>query len=222
MQSGGTIGDIDISDIVQAQKLIEEKAFIEGKVSAELRTQAVEYSKLSEAQQIYKNNQKEISDLTERQSINTALLAGKLTTTATGGIGIQDENDPTKIVAITGLKNQQYALDLINKQQTYDLDLQAQQKKTADELAIYTQLSQDKLKLEQDYTKVFGDEIAKQKVLVDGLIAKMNELANARARAGMGGSTAGATTTNNQTNNINVANNVDVKAVTNVLTSKTR
>jgi hypothetical protein len=31
-------------------------------------------------------------------------------------VGIQDENDPTKIIAITNLKNQEYAQDLLNQQ----------------------------------------------------------------------------------------------------------
>jgi hypothetical protein len=75
-------------------------------------------------------------------------------------------------------------LDLINKQQTYDLDLQAQQKKVDDELAIYTKLNEDKLALDQQYTKLFGEEVAKQKALVNELISAMNALANAKARAG--------------------------------------
>lgn len=91
-----------------------------------------------------------------------------------------DQNDPTKIVAITNLKNQQYAMDLINKQNAYDLDLQAQSKKAEDELAIYLKLSQDKLALEQQYTKLFGDEVNKQVALVNTLIAKMKELSKAR------------------------------------------
>jgi hypothetical protein len=81
------------------------------------------------------------------------------------------------------LKNQQYALDLINKQQSYDLDLQQQQKKADDELAIYTKLNEDKLALDQQYTKLFGEEVAKQKALVNELISAMNALANAKSRA---------------------------------------
>jgi hypothetical protein len=62
--------------------------------------------------------------------------------------------------------------------------LQAQQKKVDDELAIYTKLNEDKLALDQQYTKLFGEEVAKQKALVNELISAMNALANAKARAG--------------------------------------
>jgi len=55
--------------------LLEEKLFLEQKVSEELRNQAVEYSKLSEAQKIYKDNEKEIDDLTEKKKIAQAFLA---------------------------------------------------------------------------------------------------------------------------------------------------
>ena len=96
---------------------------------------------------------------------------------------MKDENDPTKIVAITNLKNQQYALDLINKQQAYELDLQAQTQKAQDELEILTDLQEEKLALEQQYTKLFGDEINKQKIIVDGLIQKMKELIALQQRA---------------------------------------
>jgi len=68
---------------------------------------------------------------------------------------MKDENDPSKIIAITNLKNQQYALDLVNKQQAYELDLQAQEKKAQDELEILTDLQKEKLALEKQYTRLF-------------------------------------------------------------------
>lgn len=208
----------DWLDDTEKNKLLEEKAFLEWKVSQELRDQAVAYSNLSQAQQIYADNQQQIADLQQRQSIDKAFLSWNLKTTATWGIGIQDENDPTKIVEITNLKNAQYATDLMNKQAAYALDLQAQQQKADDELAIYTKLNEDKLALDQQYTKFFWDEVKKQMALVDSLIAKMRELASAKGSAWA--SWNWATTTNNtQNNTINVANNVDVNAVTTAVNS---
>lgn len=212
----------DNLDDTERNKLAEEKLFLEQKVSEELRNQAVEYSKLSEAQKIYKDNEKEIDDLTEKKKIAQAFLAWNLTTTAEWWIGMKDENDPSKIIAITNLKNQQYALDLVNKQQTYELDLQAQEKKAQDELEILTDLQKEKLALEQQYTRLFWDEVEKQKSIIDWLMKKLRELIDLQQRAWMGWWGGGSTTTNNQTNNINVSNNVDVKKVTQVLTKTTR
>lgn len=209
-------------DDTERNKLLEEKLFLEQKVSEELRNQAVEYSKLSEAQKIYQDNEKEIADLTEKKKIAQAFLSWNLATTAEWWIGIKDENDPSKIVAITNLKNQQYALDLVNKQQAYELDLQAQAKKAQDELEILTSLQEEKIALEQQYTKMFWDEVAKQKWIIDWLMQKLRELIALQQKAWMWGGWWWSSTTNNQTNNINVSNNVDVRAVTNVLTKTTR
>jgi hypothetical protein len=49
-----------------------------------LLDQAVAYSQLNDAQKIYKDNQQEIADLTERKSIDTALLDSKLVQTKDG------------------------------------------------------------------------------------------------------------------------------------------
>lgn len=205
------------TDETEKNALLQEKAFIEWKVTKELLDQAVAYSQLNDAQKIYKDNQQEIADLTERKSIDTALLDSKLVQTKDGWVGIQDENDPTKIIAITNLKNQEYAQDLLNQQNINIQKIEEIQKQADLELWIKDALNQDKLALEQQYTKDFWIEIQKQISLVNSLISAMAKLS--KARWSSWGSTGRGGTTNNQNNTINVNNNVDVSTVTNTINS---
>lgn len=205
----------------ESKKLSDEKLFIEGKVSAEIRNQAVEYSKLSEAQKIVKDNEQKITDLKEKQSIAQALINGKLVETATGGVWIQDANDPKKITEITNLKNQQYALDLVNQQTKLTNELALEQTKVDEQQKLYQSLADAKLEIEQEYTKKFWEEIQKQKSMVDELIAKVQALIALKASAWVWNGVASSNaTTNNKTVNIvnNNSNNVDVKQALNEIT----
>jgi hypothetical protein len=134
---------------------------------------------LNEAQKIYQDNQKEVASLTERKAIDVAFGAGKLATTTEGGIGIMDDKDPKKIIAITELKNQQYALDLLNKEMVLQQELVIKQKMFDDEATAYARLAQQKLEIEQKYTKDYLVEINTQKQAVQSLLDMQARLASA-------------------------------------------
>lgn len=152
-------------------------------MTKELLDQAVAYSQLNEAQQIYKDNQKEVASLTERKSIDTAFVANKLVSTKDGGIGIQDEKDPAKIIAITDLKNQQYALDLMNQQQKLSAELELKKQSFDDEAKAFADLNQRKLEIEQQYTKDFAVEINAQKALIQSLLDMQARLSRSASSA---------------------------------------
>ena len=187
--------------------------FIEGKVTKELLDQAVAYAALNDAQQIYANTQKEMASLTERKAVNTAFVAGKLTTTADWGIGIQDDQDPTKIVAITELKNQQYALDLLNKQSILQQELVIKQDMFDKEAKAYEVLANKKLEIEQQYTKDYLVEINTQKQALQSLL-DMQARSAARASSSLAGSSNITTTTNNLWGvTVNAAASTNVNAI---------
>jgi hypothetical protein len=106
---------------------------------------------------------------------------------------------------------------LLNQQNINIQKIEEIQKQADLELWIKDALNQDKLALEQQYTKDFWIEIQKQISLVNSLISAMAKLS--KARWSSWGSTGRGGTTNNQNNTINVNNNVDVSTVTNTINS---
>lgn len=90
------------------------------------------------------------------------------------------------MVEITDVKNQEYARDLINKQTALQLELAEEQKILLQKQADYAMYTENKQRLEADFTKFLKNQVDIQKSYIDGLIKKYNEAAAAREKADAG------------------------------------
>lgn len=183
--------DLSQSDYEEINRLENEKNFLLGVTTEEVRKQAVEYALLSEAQKNAKKYEEERLALLEKQAILTAVSQQTTTqdedwnTVLNQKVRINDLNqyeyeaEAGKWIAITDAKNIEYARDIINQQTKMQQELVLLQQKIDQEVVLQEELNERKIKLEEDFTKFVNEQTAIQRNAVKWLIDDINKAIDA-------------------------------------------
>ena len=181
--------DIEVKKLLEIQGLLKERALIEKYTTEEQRKSQDFTEQTSKAQEILNKYEAKAAELEEKkaiamekQAIAKALNEGKKIESKEedGELKARYEDETGKMVEVTNFKNIQYAQDLFNKSEHIRLEKEEVEKKLLRETAATQNLINEKIRLDQEYTKVHNKEIDKQKGKVDELIAKYQALAKAK------------------------------------------
>ena len=188
-QGRNKLYDVEISKLLEIQSLLEEKALIEQNTTQEQRKAKEFTEQTSKAQEILNKHAEKAKELEEKkaiamekQAIAKALSEGKKIESKEedGELKARYEDETGKMVEVTNFKNIQYAQDLFNKSESIRLEKEEVEKKLLRETAATQNWINEKIRLDQEYTKIHNKEIDKQKGKVDELIAKYQALAKAK------------------------------------------
>lgn len=181
--------DVEVKKLLEIQGLLKERALIE-KYTTEAQRKSQDFTEqTSKAQEILNKYEAKAAELEEKkaiamekQAIAKALSEGKKIESKEedGELKARYEDETGKMVEVTNFKNIQYAQDLFNKSESIRLEKEEVEKKLLRETAATQNLINEKIRLDQEYTKVHNKEIDKQKGKVDELIAKYQALAKAK------------------------------------------
>ena len=181
--------DIEVKKLLEIQDLLAERALIEKNTTEAQRKSQDFTEQTSKAQEILNKYEAKAAELEEKkaiamekQAIAKALSEGKKIESKEedGELKARYEDETGKMVEVTNFKNIQYAQDLFNKSESIRLEKEEVEKKLLRETAATQNLINEKIRLDQEYTKVHNKEIDKQKGKVDELIAKYQALAKAK------------------------------------------
>lgn len=181
--------DIEVKKLLEIQDLLAERALIEKNTTEEQRKSQDFTEQTSKAQEILNKYEAKAAELEEKkaiamekQAIAKALSEGKKIESKEedGELKARYEDETGKMVEVTNFKNIQYAQDLFNKSESIRLEKEEVEKKLLRETAATQNLINEKIRLDQEYTKIHNKEIDKQKGKVDELIAKYQALAKAK------------------------------------------
>lgn len=181
--------DVEVKKLLEIQGLLKERALIEKYTTEEQRKSQDFTEQTSKAQEILNKYEAKAAELEEKkaiamekQAIAKALSEGKKIESKEedGELKARYEDETGKMVEVTNFKNIQYAQDLFNKSESIRLEKEEVEKKLLRETAATQNLINEKIRLDQEYTKVHNKEIDKQKGKVDELIAKYQALAKAK------------------------------------------
>lgn len=181
--------DVEVKKLLEIQGLLKERALIEKYTTEEQRKSQDFTEQTSKAQEILNKHAEKAKELEEKkaiaiekQAIAKALSEGKKIESKEedGELKARYEDETGKMVEVTNFKNIQYAQDLFNKSESIRLEKEEVEKKLLRETAATQNLINEKIRLDQEYTKVHNKEIDKQKGKVDELIAKYQALAKAK------------------------------------------
>ena len=181
--------DIEVKKLLEIQDLLAERALIEKNTTEEQRKSQDFTEQTSKAQEILNKYEAKAAELEEKkaiamekQAIAKALSEGKKIESKEedGELKARYEDETGKMVEVTNFKNIQYAQDLFNKSESIRLEKEEVEKKLLRETAATQNWINEKIRLDQEYTKVHNKEIDKQKGKVDELIAKYQALAKAK------------------------------------------
>ena len=181
--------DVEIKKLLEIQGLLKERALIEKYTTEEQRKSQDFTEQTSKAQEILNKYEAKAAELEEKkaiamekQAIAKALSEGKKIESKEedGELKARYEDETGKMVEVTNFKNIQYAQDLFNKSESIRLEKEEVEKKLLRETAATQNLINEKIRLDQEYTKIHNKEIDKQKGKVDELIAKYQALAKAK------------------------------------------
>lgn len=181
--------DVEVKKLLEIQGLLKERALIEKYTTEEQRKSQDFTEQTSKAQEILNKYEAKAAELEEKkaiamekQAIAKALNEGKKIESKEedGELKARYEDETGKMVEVTNFKNIQYAQDLFNKSEHIRLEKEEVEKKLLRETAATQNLINEKIRLDQEYTKVHNKEIDKQKGKVDELIAKYQALAKAK------------------------------------------
>ena len=181
--------DIEVKKLLEIQDLLAERALIEKNTTEAQRKSQDFTEQTSKAQEILNKYEAKAAELEEKkaiamekQAIAKALSDGKKIESKEedGELKARYEDETGKMVEVTNFKNIQYAQDLFNKSESIRLEKEEVEKKLLRETAATQNLINEKIRLDQEYTKVHNKEIDKQKGKVDELIAKYQALAKAK------------------------------------------
>lgn len=211
-QSGTALDSAENAELVELEK---EKELLMQNTTEQLRKQAEEYAKMNETQKILLDREKELAILNERKSIASAFAQStledpriRLQEDTNGVLQAFYEDDAGNLTKIVDDKNFEYARDLLNQQMALDAELTNLKTKKAEELQALKEFNEQRIKLENDYKKVFGESYKYQVQKIDDLKKKMKELIALREQAGVSTSpvptNAPNVTTNNDNKNINI------------------
>ena len=180
---------VEIKQLLEIKNLMEEQLLIEKNTTEEQRKSKDFTEQTSKAQEILNKHAEKTKELEEKkaiamekQAIAKALNEGKKIESKEedGELKARYEDETGKMVEVTNFKNIQYAQDLFNKSEHIRLEKEEVEKKLLRETAATQNLINEKIRLDQEYTKVHNKEIDKQKGKVDELIAKYQALAKAK------------------------------------------
>lgn len=181
--------DVEVKKLLEIQGLLKERALIEKNTTEEQRKSQDFTEQTSKAQEILNKYEAKAAELEEKkaiamekQAIAKALSEGKKIESKEedGELKARYEDETGKMVEVTNFKNIQYAQDLFNKSESIRLEKEEVEKKLLRETAATQNLINEKIRLDQEYTKIHNKEIDKQKGKVDELIAKYQALAKAK------------------------------------------
>lgn len=181
--------DVEVKKLLEIQDLLAERALIEKNTTEEQRKSKDFTEQTSKAQEILNKHAEKAKELEEKkaiamekQAIAKALSEGKKIESKEedGELKARYEDETGKMVEVTNFKNIQYAQDLFNKSESIRLEKEEVEKKLLRETAATQNLINEKIRLDQEYTKIHNKEIDKQKGKVDELIAKHQALAKAK------------------------------------------
>lgn len=182
--------DIEVKKLLEIQDLLEERTLIEKNTTEAQRKSQDFTEQTSKAQEILNKHAEKAKELEEKkaiamekQAIAKALSEGKRIESKEeedGELKARYEDETGKMVEVTNFKNIQYAQDLFNKSESIRLEKEEVEKKLLRETAATQNLINEKIRLDQEYTKIHNKEIDKQKGKVDELIAKYQVLAKAK------------------------------------------
>ena len=181
--------DIEVKKLLEIQDLLAERALIEKNTTEAQRKSQDFTEQTSKAQEILNKYEAKAAELEEKkaiamekQAIAKALSEGKKIESKEedGELKARYEDETGKMVEVTNFKNIQYAQDLFNKSESIRLEKEEVEKKLLRETAATQNLINEKIRLDQEYTKIHNKEIDKQKGKVDELIAKYQALAKAK------------------------------------------
>jgi hypothetical protein len=181
--------DVEVKKLLEIQGLLKERALIEKYTTEEQRKSQDFTEQTSKAQEILNKYEAKAAELEEKkaiamekQAIAKALSEGKKIESKEedGELKARYEDETGKMVEVTNFKNIQYAQDLFNKSESIRLEKEEVEKKLLRETAATQNLINEKIRLDQEYTKIHNKEIDKQKGKVDELIAKYQALAKAK------------------------------------------
>jgi len=171
----------------ELSRLEKEKAFLLTVTTEQVRYQAVEYSKLWEAQKNAIKYEEEKTRLLEKQALLTAISTQTTWVDASGNsvldqkLRVTDanqyeyESEKGKWIAITDAKNIEYARDIMNQQMKMQSELMITQQKIDQEYILQEDLNTKKMTLEADFTKFVMEQTTAQKKVVNELIVDINK-----------------------------------------------
>ena len=180
---------VEIKQLLEIKNLMEEQLLIEKNTTEEQRKSKDFTEQTSKAQEILNKHAEKSKELEEKkaiamekQAIAKALSEGKKIESKEedGELKARYEDETGKMVEVTNFKNIQYAQDLFNKSESIRLEKEEVEKKLLRETAATQNWINEKIRLDQEYTKIHNKEIDKQKGKVDELIAKYQALAKAK------------------------------------------
>jgi hypothetical protein len=180
---------VEIKQLLEIKNLMEEQLLIEKNTTEEQRKSKDFTEQTSKAQEILNKHAEKSKELEEKkaiamekQAIAKALSDGKKIESKEedGELKARYEDETGKMVEVTNFKNIQYAQDLFNKSESIRLEKEEVEKKLLRETAATQNWINEKIRLDQEYTKIHNKEIDKQKGKVDELIAKYQALAKAK------------------------------------------
>lgn len=188
------LNGVDPKKLLEYKDLLEEVALIEANTTEEQRKSKDFTEQKSKAQEILNKHLEKQAELEEKkaaalekQKIAEAFSNGKNVVAGhdkDNGLKARYEDEKWALVEITDFKNIQYAQDLYNKSQAILQEKKEIEDKIFFEKVANEELTMEKMRLDQMYTKAHSKEIDKQKSKIDELIQKYRELARAKSWAG--------------------------------------
>ena len=191
----------------QLVELDRENGIIKENTTEEVRKQAEEISKLSEAEKELRESTNKEAILNERKAIFEAIKNG----------------EEVNLEEIKDLKNLKLAEELSEKQIALNNELETIKASLEDQRIEYEKLTEDRKTFEADWTTFFGTEINKQKSFAKDLQKELERVIALQKEAWLGGINLSDTTQsawgNDQGNidnsrtldvNINATNDIDI------------
>lgn len=164
----------------ERNKLETERQYIISNVTQSVLDQATAYWNLSEAQKIVKKRDEEILALKEKQSVAKAFGSEtidnpnvKAAIDANGIITATYKDELGNLVTINDLKNQQYALDLVNKTSAINQDILLEQKKIDAQISEEQRLINERTIMETQFTEFFKSQL---KIREDAIVEYKNAM----------------------------------------------
>ncbi len=161
----------DNLDEEERNKLQEELNFLMEKTTEEQRKQAEEAAKLSQAQKMEIDYQKQKAALQEKINIAKAFSSQEsfserkieIWENEDGSLRASYTDEKGEVQQVTDYKNIQYLADLANKQIAMDQEMEALKVKIEEEVKIHNELTQKKAELEKNQTEILKEEMEKRK-----------------------------------------------------------
>ena len=161
----------DSLEAEERNKLQEELTFLMEKTTEEQRKQAEESAKMSQSQKRELDYQKQKAALQEKINIAKSFSSQQnfeerkleIWENEDGSLKASYIDEKGEMQEVTDYKNIQYLADLANKQKAMSEELKLLARNIVEQTEIHQKLTDAKIELEQNYTKILEQEIEERK-----------------------------------------------------------